>query len=69
MLKIRVEANQMGLKQPRTFVTCPQCEFEDFFHNFINRSCDDCGFEWGNIHALMEDIRVRGYYFEHGEID
>lgn len=69
MIMVRVEAKQMGLKQPRTFVRCPQCEAEDFFHNFILRECTDCGFEWGNLPVLIEDIRVRKYYFKHGEID
>lgn len=69
MINVSIEVGLDENKQPRTFVTCPQCEFVDFFHNFITRTCEECGFPWGNILALMNDVRVRTYYHKNGEID
>jgi uncharacterized protein (DUF983 family) len=68
MLEVSVEMAS-DHKQLKTFVTCPQCCQEDFFYNFIHRACEGCGFPWGNVIALMEDIRVRKYYHKEGEID
>ena len=68
MLEISVEVKS-DHKQLKTFVTCPQCCKEDFFYNFIARTCEGCGFPWGNVIALMNDIRVRKYYHKEGEID
>jgi ribosomal protein L37E len=68
MLEVSVEVNS-DMKQKKTFVTCPQCCSEDFFYNFIHRTCESCGFPWGNIFALINDIRVRKYYYKEGEID
>lgn len=69
MIQVSVEVIPEHIHQPKTFVTCPQCEKVDFFHNFISRVCEDCGFPWGNIISLMNDVRVRKYYFKRGEID
>lgn len=68
MIKVSIETRG-DASQPKTFVTCPQCEMEDFFYNFINRECAGCGFPWGNVIALINDQRVRKYYFKEGEID
>lgn len=68
MIKVSIETCG-DAPQPKTFVTCPQCEAEDFFYNFISRTCEECGFPWGNIIALMSDSRVRMYYYKRGEID
>ena len=69
MIKVSVEASEVDTKQLKTFVTCPQCGVEDFFYNFIHRTCEACGFPWGNVLALMQEIRVRKYYHREGEID
>lgn len=68
MIQVSIET-QGDTAQPKTFVKCPQCEVEDFFYNFISRTCEECGFPWGNVIALMTDMRVRIHYFKEGEID
>ncbi len=53
---------------PRNFITCPQCRKKDWFYNFILRTCMSCGFNWGNITALIDDINVRKQFHKEGEI-
>jgi len=70
MITVSVEKTSDSYHYPaKTWVTCPCCEASDFFYNFVTRSCQDCGMPWGNIMALMEDVRVRKYYHKKGEID
>lgn len=69
MIHVSVQASRNARRQPKTHITCPQCNAVDFFHNFVARTCNDCGFPWGNIKALMDDVRVRKYYYKEGEID
>lgn len=68
MLEVSIEVIG-SYKKLKTFVKCPQCHKEDFFYNFITKNCLDCGFEWGNIITLMEDIRVRKHYHKEGWIN
>lgn len=68
MIKVSIETSGEA-SQPKTFVTCPQCKAEDFFYNFISRTCESCDFPWGNVIALITDNRVRKYYYKNGEID
>lgn len=69
MISVIVELSSDKSKQAKIFVTCPQCSFVDFFHNFIIRTCERCGFPWGNVLSLIQDIRVRRYYHQKGEIN
>lgn len=70
MISVSLEKESESDDYPcKTFVTCPCCEHIDFFYNFITRVCEECGMPWGNVLALIEDIRVRKYYHRKGEID
>jgi hypothetical protein len=53
----------------RTIITCPQCLEETSFYNWLQRDCEGCGFEWGNIYLLFGDVKVRRRYFTDGEIE
>lgn len=68
MIKTSVEVRS-DHRQPKTFITCPQCCQRDYFYSFVHRTCEGCGFPWGNVIALMENVRVRKHYFIKGEID
>ena len=53
---------------PKNFMICPQCLKKDWFYNFLLRTCTGCGFHWGNVTALMDDINVRKEFHKKGEI-
>ena len=52
----------------KNFITCPQCLKKDWFYNYILRTCADCGFNWGNVMLLMDDVNARKQFFINGEI-
>jgi hypothetical protein len=51
------------------FIICPQCLAEDWFYNFAMKACPDCGFVWGKIDRLMDDVNVRKQFYIDGEIN
>lgn len=53
---------------PKSYITCPQCNNQDWFYNFILRSCSSCNFHWGNVMKLMSDINARKQFYKEGEI-
>lgn len=69
MIKISSETKSSGFNGCiRHFVICPQCLQEDWFFNFAMKACPGCGFVWGDVHKLMDDINIRKLFHINGEI-
>jgi hypothetical protein len=52
----------------KNFITCPQCLKQDWFYQYILRTCSSCSFNWGNVMLLMDDINARKQFYKEGEI-
>jgi hypothetical protein len=69
MIRIRLETRASSFNgTPKNFITCPQCLKEDWFYNYLIRSCLNCSFFWGNTMLLLDDVNARVAYFKEGEI-
>jgi len=70
MIKMKLNGRFSNSNIPiKNYVQCPQCLTDNFFHNWAPRYCESCNFSFGNIILLIENIRVRKYYYKKGEIN
>ena len=70
MIQVRTETRPkiMAVGICKHFITCPQCLYEDWFYNYVPRTCR-CGFVIGNVVALMNNVKVRTNFHMTGEIN
>ena len=70
MIKISSEIFPSTISRAiKHIITCPQCLAEDWFFNFSPRICPQCGFPWGDISKLLDNIDVRKQFYKNGEIN
>jgi ribosomal protein L37E len=70
MIKISLEIFSSSINRvAKHIITCPQCLANDWFFNFSSKVCPQCGFPWGDVTKLLNNINVRKQFYKDGEID
>lgn len=70
MIKVSSETRPKSINRTiKHFITCPQCLAVDWFFNLPSKTCPQCGFTWGDVTILFNDIDARKQFHKNGEIN